>query len=110
MATRKMDSQHSDGSEPVLAIAFYSEVEWAKLKRTAADPDALDDTYAGWCRGHADLVSSLEDAGTDYVSVPVLVEDVSDWCAREGRPLDGAARAEFVAQQHKSQGGRPGGA
>jgi hypothetical protein len=99
MTRSNPNRRHTAGDGQVLAVAWYSEVEWAKLKRAAVDPDALDDTYAEWCRGHADLVTNLQRAGADYVSVPMLVEEVSGWCASEGRPLDAAARAEFVARK-----------
>lgn len=30
--------------------------------------------------------------------VPVDVDAVADWCRRQGRPFNGAARAEFVTE------------
>ncbi len=110
MTKRSPKRRPAAGGRQVLAIAWYSEAEWAKLKRVAADSDALDDTYVEWCGGHADLVRNLQRSGAEFVSVPVLIEEVSAWCDSEGRPLDSAARAEFVARRLREQEGMSGGA
>ncbi len=110
MKESKLNSRNDAGGGRVLGVAWYSEAEWAKLKRVAADPEALDDTYEEWRRGHADLVKNLHESGEDHVSVTVLIDEVSDWCAKEGRPLDGAARAEFVARRLRRNMGASGGA
>jgi hypothetical protein len=94
----------------LVGVAWYSEIEWAKLKRLAADPEILEDTYEEWCRVYENAVKTIEGEGTRCVPVEVVIDRVAQWCSERGRPLDGSARAEFTALQVRSASGESRGA
>jgi hypothetical protein len=93
-----------------VGVAWYSEIEWAKLKRLAADPEILEDTYEEWCRVYENAVKTIEREGTRCIPVELRIDEVAQWCSEKGRPLDGAARAEFAALHVRNATGEPGGA
>jgi hypothetical protein len=49
----------------------------------------------------------LEAKGISPVRVDVDVKDLFDWCQRNGRPLDGSARASYVAERTRTDTGSP---
>ncbi len=72
------------------------------LKLTADDPQALDTTYDKWRSGAEKTLQQLKSqAGIHAVKVPVDVEVLRQWCRDQGKRLDGAARAGFIAEQVK---------
>ncbi len=107
MRVLKREAPRSRRVRQVVGVAWYSEIEWARLKEAANDPEILEDTYGEWCRVYADAVEKLEKAGATCIPVPLLISEVSDWCAKKGRPLDASARAEFVANRVRLSGGSP---
>ena len=70
------------------------------LKLTADDPEALDTTYDKWRSGAEMTLQQLKSqAEVHAVKVPVEVEMLRQWCRDQGKRLDGAARASFIAEQ-----------
>jgi hypothetical protein len=85
----------------VIAFAWYTLDQWIRLKDTATDPEALDDTYGEWLEGASQRFEELQAAGCDICKVDVDVLELSHWCKFRGVPLDGKSRAEFTA--HKAE-------
>ena len=79
-------------------MAVYSEAEWQTLREVAADPEALEETYAEWRRVHEDGIRKLAASGLSAEPVEVRVAELQAWCAARKRPLDGSARVEFVTE------------
>jgi hypothetical protein len=109
MSTFKNGASRFKSDRQVVGVAWYSADEWLNLKRCAADPEILEATYAEWCGIYADAIQKLERAGVAWVRVPLVIAEVSEWCARNGRPLDAAARAGFVADTLRVTGAGAGG-
>lgn len=72
------------------------------------DRDELDNTYAGWRETAEQRTRELADVAIDVYRVEVDVESLWAWCCAQGRPLDGAARAEFAAILGRNRGGESG--
>ena len=51
------------GGSQSLVFAWYSPESWARLRATADDPEALDDTYEAWLASAEDAIRSLQDRG-----------------------------------------------
>ena len=81
-----------------LAVAWYRESQWARLRELSADRDKLASTFAGW-RAYAERMSEEMTArGHKLQRIEVDVEKLWAWCRAQGRPLDGPARAEYVTR------------
>lgn len=69
------------------------------LKLLAADPESLDATYRDWeAQAKRTFEQLQKDPGIEPVKVLVDVEALRQWCRERGKPVDGAARAEYVGE------------
>lgn len=88
----------SKGKE-IIGVAWYSRQDWVRLRAVASDRTKLDDSYEEWLAGAEKALRGLAKAGADPRRVNVDVEALVEWCQAEGRPVDSAARATYVANQ-----------
>jgi len=90
----------------VVGVAWYSRDEWPRVRAIAADPETLEASYDDWLKVFTEGKAALRQAGIVAEDVPVLAGDLQAWCAAEGRPIDGDARAGYAAEQlrRKHQG------
>lgn len=94
----------SDAEFPGMSgIAWYKREQWALLKSVSADADELEDTYDEWLEYAKRHQKDIWDTGINIFKVDVDVEELIRWCQDQGRPVDGAARAEFVSMKLKEQ-------
>ena len=82
-----------------VGMAWYTPWEWDTLRRVAADPEKLEATHAEWLRIAKKAWRDLAAQGVDCQRVIVSVDELVAWCREHGRPVDGPARAAFVAEQ-----------
>ena len=80
-----------------IGIAFYLPEEWEALRAIAPDPDVLEDTYEEWLGVNQEGVATLRMQGMHLKRVDVHVRDLAQWCQKQGRRPDGAARSAYVA-------------
>ena len=83
----------------VTGVAWYRREDWSRLREIASDRTNLDDSYEAWLAGAQKTLLGLAVAGVAARRVSVDVEALVRWCRAEGRPVDSAARAAFVADQ-----------
>ncbi len=81
-----------------LGFAWYTKGQWVRLRELAADLEALDDSYEDWLRTAEKLVADLSAKGVRVERVPLNVEAAAEWCVKQGRPFNSAARAAFTAE------------
>jgi hypothetical protein len=93
---RHRKHQPPTGAPQEIGLAWYTREAWQRLRELAADVDALDDTFEGWERGALKAIRELEAAGHRPRKVPIDVNLLARWCQERHRPLDSAARAEYV--------------
>jgi hypothetical protein len=86
-----------------MAFAWFSEDEWNKLTEVVPDRNDLDDTYQEWEKNAYEALRMLTNKGIVPVQVMVNVADLKAWCEAQGRPVDGAARAAYVAYEQRSR-------
>jgi len=65
--------------------------------RNAAALDALEPNYEDWERSAGALMLELQGAGRAVCRLPIHVDALAAWCRARSRPLDSAARAEYVS-------------
>ena len=83
----------------VTGVAWYRREDWSRLREIASDRTNLDDSYEAWLAGAQKTLLGLAVAGVAARRVSVDVEALVRWCRAEGRPVNSAARAAFVADQ-----------
>jgi hypothetical protein len=84
--------------EQRVGIGWYTPWEWTKLREAVADPERLDYSYLAWRRGAKKVLRQFREKGLDCERVSVRVEELVAWCGKQGRPVDGPARAAYVAE------------
>ena len=82
-----------------IGVGWYSTDQWALLKILAEDADSLDDSYEDWMAGVQGTMEQLRKQKVEAVKVDVNVPTLQQWCREHGKPLNGSARAEYVAQR-----------
>src|SRR5687767_4245907 len=92
-----MAHDHHHDHSACIALAWYSEAEWQKLKAIAADADTLDASYEKWLAGAKKLERQLHDQGQHAHRIPLDVDTLARWCAARKRPIDSEARADYAA-------------
>lgn len=80
-------------------VAWYRRDQWSLLKSASADAEDLEETYDEWLEYAQRHFKDIWDAGIDLHKVDVDVEDLIAWCQEHNRPLDAAARAEYVTKK-----------
>ena len=85
----------------ILGIAWYRPEQYGLLRALAADADSMACTYEEWLAGATKMMSDLRARGIVARRVDVEVRELAPWCEQRGRPLDGAARSTYVAENVK---------
>jgi hypothetical protein len=79
-----------------LGLAWYTREGWERLRELAVDREQLDDSFDAWERGAQAAIAELAAMGRVVRKVPIDLEALLAWCQTQDRPLDSAARAEYV--------------
>src|SRR5688572_20103925 len=88
----------------VAGIAWYSNDQWADLRRVVSDPEELELTYEEWRVVIMRSVPDLIEMGMWLVKVPVDVAELVSWCKHRSMPIDADARAQYVLETLKQRG------
>jgi hypothetical protein len=100
-------AQGQSSQQMRVGVAWYREQEWAELRRLAADPEKLEETYAEWKSAYEDGLLKLASAGLQPERVELTVAQLQAWCAANKCPLDAGARsglaAELLRQRHENR-------
>jgi hypothetical protein len=83
--------------QPVIGFAWYDEAQWLCLTAVVPDRGELDDTYEQWLQSALAAVSGLEGRGYAVERFYVDVQALCQWCQERSLSVNGAARAEYVA-------------
>jgi len=93
------------GPEPVqVAIAWYDRKSFSQLRELASDPEALDESYEAWLSSAESTLRQLQEQGLAAFRFPLDVAAAAAWAREQGRPFNGAARAEYVTEAAREQG------
>ena len=84
-------------SDLVTGVAWYRREQWSRLREVASDRDKLDASYEEWLAGAQKTRVEMAVAGVRARRVDVDVDALVRWCQGDGRRVDSAARAAFVA-------------
>ncbi|GMQ82617.1 MAG: hypothetical protein BMS9Abin05_2072 [Rhodothermia bacterium] len=87
----------------IIGVAWYRLEQWTLLKSISVDSAELEDTYQEWIEAAEQSLKQIRETGINARKVDVDVDELSDWCRTEGRPVDGSARSQFVVHQMKHE-------
>ncbi len=82
-----------------VAVGWYTQEEWARVKTTAVDPEVLENSYQEWEAMATKALRDLRKAGLTPVKVFVAADELLAWCLVHGKPLRADARAEFIREK-----------
>jgi len=83
----------------VVGVAWYRSEQWSRLRDTAADPDALEDTHEEWRKLARKMVLDMAGRGIQAERVEIDVDELTAWCRERKRAPDASARAEFTTRK-----------
>ena len=92
--------------EATIGFAWFDEVQWHLLASVVPDRSELDDTFHEWERSALRSLRALEAEGHVVERVHIDVGALCSWCRERNLPVNGAARAEYVATllEHRRSG------
>lgn len=79
-----------------LGIAWYTEVEWKKIKEAAADRETFFDEYSEWLAQAQGEFESIQSQGLKPVKVPVRAAGLLAWCMLQKISNDNYGRAAYA--------------
>ena len=74
------------------------------MRALAADPKRCESTYEEWVVMVTKGMRDLAARGISTVKVDVDARELLAWCRERQLPIDGAARAQFVAERMRKRG------
>jgi hypothetical protein len=87
-----------------IGLGWYSAEQWLRLVEASDDRSALDASYADWQRSAEEAYAELQAQGYAVRKLMVRVDDLKAWCQERARPVNAAARAEYVAELCRMSG------
>lgn len=87
----------SNSEKTIYGITWLTREEWQKMRMMAADPSSLSSSYEDWMMMVWRISKDLEQKGYKVKKVTVDTAIFAEWCGHNGRPLDNAARSEYVS-------------
>ena len=94
---RRKKRKKNRAPDTIFGIAWFSEDQWSLLREVAADPEKLEETYAEYTEMFEEGIEDLATTGTEIRKVEIEVKELLEWCDKQGRRVDGKARANFAA-------------
>jgi len=80
-----------------VAVAWYTEEQWARVKARAVDPELFEATYPEWVKMAEDALKDIRAAIGNPIMIKVDADELAAWCLVHGKPNDSSARAEFAS-------------
>lgn len=82
---------------------WYSEVEWARVKSFATDPELFEETYAEWHAIFDEAMSRFVAKDIPVEKMPVYADELRLWCQSHNCENDSSARSVFAAERMRSR-------
>jgi len=80
----------------VIAVAWYSEDEYEKFKRSSLDPKSWFDEHESWEKSAQSTLQKFTIEGYMVVKVPMFLHEFQDWCKKSKSKNDGKGRSEYA--------------
>lgn len=80
-----------------IGLPFFTAEEWQAARAASEDGHTFHDSYAEFVAAIEQGERRLRGQGQATVRVYLRMTEFLPWCARNGRKVNGQARAEFAA-------------
>jgi hypothetical protein len=92
--------QPNDSSTPrPVGVGWYTAEEWAKMKASVTDAERFEASFSEWQAVAEKFLVDIRKQGIFPTKCFIIASELLAWCLATGKVNNGAARAEFVAQQ-----------
>ena len=81
-----------------VAVGWYTEGTWTKVKVSAIDSDRFEETYEEWTEMAEKAFRDFRKAGANAEKLNINSEELLAWCLAHGKVNNAASRADFVSQ------------
>ena len=85
-------------SELTVAVGWYTEGNWTKVKASAIDSKRFEETYKEWAEMAEKAFRDFREAGVNAAKFNIDSEELLAWCLAHGKVNNAASRADFVSQ------------
>lgn len=81
-----------------IGLANYSLEQWTLLKHVADDTEEMDDSYGDWVKQRDKVIENFKQLRYSIQLIDIDVHALMEWCHRNGKKNDKAARAAFCTE------------
>ena len=85
-------------SELTVAVGWYTEGNWTKVKASAIDSSRFEETYKEWTEMAEKAFRDFRKAGANAEKFNIDSDKLLAWCFAHGKANSAASRADFVSQ------------
>lgn len=89
--------------KPKLGVAWYRRDQWQQLLSASVDNEDLEETFDEWEKAVEASIRDLRLKGQAIKKVDVDIDALLKWCQEKRIPLNGSARARFVAERLRAE-------
>ena len=86
-----------------VSVGWYTEVEWARVKAAATDPERFEATYDEWVHMAEESLLNFLAAGIGARKAYINASELLAWCLAHGKQNDAGARAQFVSERESKR-------
>lgn len=88
----------------VLCIGWYAPEQYGRLLDASPDKSDMNEQWLQWEAKATETLKVLRAQGVAARKLPIDVEEMIAWCESQGKPLNGASRAEFISMKCRELG------
>ena len=81
----------------IIGIAIYRPEDWERLLEISYDRDQLEDTWFEWNDSVHKFENDLQQRGIKYEKILIDLNELIEYCKRQGLRIDGRSRSRFTA-------------
>ena len=96
-AVERLRARKAQRENVRVAVAWYSEEQWGRVKARAVDPELFEATYPEWMEMAEDALRDIRAAIGNPIMINVDTDELAAWCLVHGKQNDSSARAEFAS-------------
>ena len=83
----------------IVGIAKYRTEDWERLQEISDDKDQLEDTWFEWKDSIHRFEDDLRQRGIDYEEIMIDLDELIEYCRRQGLKIDSESRSRFTADK-----------
>ncbi len=78
-------------------IGFVEEADYPRFRQVVSDPEAFPVSYAEWLKRYRNMLGQAKATGIPVLEVRLDPQELADWCAQQGAPVNIVMRGAFNA-------------